>query len=251
MPIDAGALYGGDTAAATDGSSSSTAGQYQRFVVPRATDPTTRVASFVVRSVLVDNASGVWWLINGRRVPPWTIGGVLRIDTPTAQLDVAIDTPAGQLSENTGEDLVLIATDADLEPSAGVYTPPAVAVSAQRATATIEVNESGAGVAGVVVPGGGGSRIVLVSAQATVTGGGPEHIAGTFALYWLDPDTGDAQVVYEPYFTTEQPVAPMLVYPPGAVVVPVGTDLEADGRGLALAGSFNARLIVSYYRVLP
>lgn len=123
MTITAQGLYGGatDPAALVD----STSWQTARFVVPRASSPAAPLSvAFIARSVQVDNASGSWYLVNGRRVPPWTVSAVIALDVPSAQITVAAATPGGQLAEATGEDLVLVVSDQPLAPFPGIYTPP-------------------------------------------------------------------------------------------------------------------------------
>lgn len=149
MTITAAGLYGPqDPAASPD----STSWQTARFVIPRATTPAAPLSvPFVARSVQVDNASGSWYLVNGRRVPPWTVSAVVALDLPSSQISVAAATPGGQLPEAAGEDLLLVVTDQPLAPFPGIYTPPVRAFTAQFARLPLIAELPAAAVPQVVV----------------------------------------------------------------------------------------------------
>ena len=244
--ISAAELYG---AAAGPGELTPTApmgGQLVRHIVPRGTNPDPLRAPFLSRAVLVDNPSGVWYLVNGRRIPPWTIGAVMRLDLPAEALDVTVDTPPGQLSENAGADLVLVATDEAHPPHPGLYTPPSVAVGYSRTEAGVQVNESGAGADTLVLPGAGRAVVLRIGASAPPAIFDTAAGIGSVAVY-VTP----AVILADIAFSTEAPAPPPLDFAAGAVVKPDGEELRASGLGLALAGRFDVRLVVDWYAVLP
>ena len=245
--ISAAELYGGQ--AAGQAPAPMVGGQTVRHVVPRGTSPDPLRGPFVARAVLIDNPSGVWYLVNGRRIPPWTIGAIMRLDIPAEALDVSVDTPPGQLSENAGDDLVLVATDEQLPPHPGLFTPPGVAVGYTRTAVGVVVDHLGAGADTLVLPGVATERAVVLRVQATAD---PRTFAkgagwGSIDVYYLP----GPEIVAELVFTPEAGGPPAIEYAPGAVVVPAGVELRASGLGLAVSGRFDVRLLVDWYAVLP
>ena len=110
MSISRDALYGADQP-----SSPGEAARTARFVIPRGTSPAAPLdVRFIARAVKIDNASGAWYRVASRYVPPWTIGAVVALDPPSAQISVTAITPPGQLAEAVGEDMVVVATEEPL-----------------------------------------------------------------------------------------------------------------------------------------
>lgn len=246
-PIASSELYGGEaeaTAATADRSA-----QYARFEVPRAAPPDAPLQPpFAARALLVDNLSGVWYAVNGRRIAPWTVAGVVRLDTPSDQLELTVSTPPGQLSEDAGEALVLIATDAELEPSAGLFTPPAVAVGFATARYNRVLDESAPGTGDnaleEALTGTAASRLVIVG----VTVAAYADIRAPVRVSWHRGADLNEQVA----LVSLSPGAPVasVDWPPGAMVLGDGVGLWITGRSAEGGGQLDVDSVIRYYRVL-
>jgi len=95
------------------------------IVVPAGDAPPDVVPlTFVARSMQIDNATGRWFRIGSRWIPPWTVGAIVTVDPPTAELVILATTPPGQLSARAGDELVVIAHDIGLDPHPGLAVPP-------------------------------------------------------------------------------------------------------------------------------
>lgn len=138
-------LYGGERPGAGRPDPAALAfAEVATFRQPRGEDPAGPFQPpFLARSVGVDNATGRWWRVADRWIPPWTIGAAVSVVPPSNQLLVERITPAGQISEAVGAELVLVATTAALPPDAGLAAPPAGLWATERVTSGYTVTTSG------------------------------------------------------------------------------------------------------------
>lgn len=237
-PISSDELYGsGELEAAAP----STA-QLATFVVPLGSPPAAPLQPpFAAESVAVDNATGRWWRIAGRWVPPWTIGGMLTVDPPTNQLEVLARTPGGQVSEQAGDELVIVAHSVRQPPSAGIYSPPSVAVDYRTASLLLNVNEAGIGSQVLIPAPAAGLSIVVVRITATAEATG---IRGLVRLSLDDAIDGTRR-----YVTTIAPDAPTHAadVPPGAVRFSAGGAAMVTHEAQAGAGIVAATMHAVYY----
>jgi len=224
-------LYGaGEPAPAGD--ATRTAG----FVVPRGTTPAAPFSvPWPASAVQADNASGSWYLINGRRVPPWTVSAIVALDPPSSQITVQAATPAGHLAEAVGEDLVLVVTEEDLRPFPGIYVPPAVAFSYRQARAIIRVVE--AGTAGILFLNTTGAALVITQVELIAFGFAlakvRDQVVGNIGWGGVPPPNVVAYAAIGPGQPSDTPVLD-----PQAVQLPIGEDITyslvtADGAGAA------------------
>jgi hypothetical protein len=237
-------LYGGEAGPASDPAAAMTA----RFVVPRGTTPSAPLTvPFVARAVQVDNASGSWYLVNGRRVPPWTVSAVVSLDPPAPQLTVEATAPDGHRAEAVGEDLILVATEAGLAPFGGIYIPPVRAFAFQLARTTARVTE--AGIAGVLYLNPNPAAALVLVAVDLVAGGTANArtrglVVGSVGYGGAPPLTLITNVAISPGAPHDfRPIDPQ------AGIVPAGGDITyslATQRG---AGSTDAQLAVGFYEV--
>jgi hypothetical protein len=145
--IPYGELYGEPGAVTTDETA-----QLATWHIPRSSPPPAPLAPpFVARGLMIDNATGRWFRVAGRWVAPWTVGARVPVEPPSSQLEVEAITPAGQLSEAVGEELVIVASSANLEPHPGIYTAPASGFSLRHARVGLTVTTSGGPPAAVQV----------------------------------------------------------------------------------------------------
>ena len=148
MSINYGELYGPATAGQDLGASPApldpASSQVAEYRIARSSPPSAPLSPpFVARSLLIDNATGRWWLIAGRWIPPWTIGAVVPVDPPSSQLEVLAQTPAGQLSEAAGDELLVVARSLPAVPHPGLYTPPASGFALVHARINLTATTSG------------------------------------------------------------------------------------------------------------
>lgn len=115
------------------------ASQVASFRVPRGTSPPPFGCPFVARAVIVDNPSGTWYALNGRIIPPWTLGASVVLPMPTAELVVVAAAPSGQLSDTLGGDMTLVATDSRVQPSPGSVVPPRLEAPANQQFSTADM----------------------------------------------------------------------------------------------------------------
>jgi hypothetical protein len=242
-------LYGGE-AAADPGAAVRTA----RFVVPRGTTPSAPLSvPFVAAAVQVDNPSGQWYSINGRRVPPWTVSAVVQLDTPSAQLTVVASTPSGHISEAAGEDMVLVATEQRLAPFPGIYTPPLTAFAYRSARVGFNATETGSGPVALGVSAVG-LRVVPVRlsvfAQVGGAGGGPWDIRTAIFVTW-QPASGAFSLATQG-LAPEHP-ADVLDTEPGAFTGFIGLNEEIVVWGATAIGGGAQSLVaqLQYFLAAP
>jgi hypothetical protein len=239
-PLTYQGLYGGEAPAETDPAATRTL----RFLVPRGTTPAAPLGlPFVANAVLADNPSGWWYYINGRWLPPWTIGAVLSIDPPSSQLEVAAQTPAGAIPEDAGGDLILVASEARLPPVAGLYAQSQQVLAVRDSF--VQASEGGTAVSPVVAAVAG-RRIGLLALIA-----GPMHglLAHSNLRDWV------TLIAYgEPTHevltrVSISPSAPHATAPiaPGLAQTQAGDNLTIIATTRAGSGSQGVSFDVAYY----
>lgn len=219
-PIDSAELYGAAEASTAPGSTA----QVATFVVPRDEPPHAPLQPpFAAAAVAVDNATGRWWRIAGRWVPPWTIGGMLTVDPPTNQLEVLALTPDGQVSERAGTELVIVAYSERQPPGAGIYRPPAVALTHESAYAS--VTYGAAATTQQLVAPVAGERIAVVGASVFA---GEQSAQGYMLRGVVRVELREAVSGTVRFAGAIAPASPLaqLVAPPGAVLTAAGQGLE-------------------------
>jgi hypothetical protein len=235
-------LYGAEQPAAA-GDATRTA----RFVVPRGTTPAAPVSvPFVAAAVQVDNAAGSWYVVNGRRVPPWTVSAVVALDPPSAQITVQAVTPAGHLAEAVGEDLVLVVTEARLSPFPGIYVPPAVAFAYRQARAIIRVTEAGA--AGTLfVNTVAAAKLVITQVELVAFGSGTaavrDQVVGNIGWGGAPPPNVVAYMAISPEHPADTPTLD-----PQAVQLPAGEDITYSLGSTVGGGACDVVLAATYYQ---
>lgn len=250
--LDYAGLYGG----AVQGSP-----RTARLVVPRGTTPAGPwVLPFVVAAVQVDNASGSWYLVGGRRVPPWTVSAVVALDTPSSQIEIESAAPGGQLPEAVGEDLVLVATEAALPPFPGIYTPPAIAIAFQTASATYTLTTSGGPATDlqlVAQPTDPENRYVVTRFDVTIVGTARAN-QGRLSMQLGNQDAFGVTLPRAHLGLAQEKPSDSLGWAPGALRWPSPAELAGSGqlanlsiRGLqpALWSPVDLFVTVQYYEV--
>lgn len=246
MTIDYGGLYGPGQAAG-DAPASADAAQVATFRIPRTDPPGAPLSPpFVASGVSIDNATGRWWRVAGRWIPPWTIGAAVRVDPPTAQLSVEALTPAGQLSEATGEELVVVATTEHVAQNPGIYRPPTAAVTYESAYQVAFYGN--AAPAALVVAGVAGERLAIASTAifASELEAQGYRIRGPVRVELRERVSGRS--LFAGAISPEQPTV-QLQAEPGAVMTVAGEGIElvASATGAVGAGLVDCWLL--FYRV--
>lgn len=220
-----------------------------RLTVPRGNPPAApyELPGFSACSLYVANPSGVWYDIEGFTVEPWTWGLILRLDVPTPTITVRQRTPTGLVSEDFGEDMLLIAYPDALMPSVGRTLSPTPRnerriSAAQIATEVPVIYYLGiANAADRVVPLDvqfGAHDSVFLRAMVTCTWS-----------YALTP--GGARLIFARQAATpESPNAPPLDLSWVTTILPncdvYATIVAQDG-----AGAMGVYATLVYYRALP
>lgn len=225
-------------------------------VALNTTPPAPFALDFAARTVLVDNASGAWYQVNGRWIPPWTIGAVILLDLPAVNLEVIAGPPAGHFSVLAGEPLLLIAMQAQLAPHPGQPTVP------HRSLVAYAYAWDGGGVSGHVeslLPTQTGQTRVMVDAITT----GPYFAAGgnlapynlirdemTMVLWagsaGLGPSTTALAIGS---LTPEQPHC-RLAFEPGAIITELARSVGIEVGGLSEAGRVELTTVLEYRLVV-
>lgn len=118
-------LYGSQPGAPIEPAPDPLNAQLVTFRVRRTAPPAAPLtAPFPIYAIHADNLTARWWRVNGRFIPPWAVGAVIPIEPPSAQLTVEAVTPAGQLSEAVGDELVIDAISARQPLAPGLYAGP-------------------------------------------------------------------------------------------------------------------------------
>ena len=229
-----------------------------RFVVPRATTPAGPLTvPWAARAVQVDNPSGSWYTVNGRWLRPWTISAVVALDVPSTQVTIAAVTPAGQLAEDVGEDLLVIVTEEQLAPAAGLYTPPVRSFTSQVAFAplgAVHYGEVDAPATLLAPPAGIAYVVQRLAILPDLSYGLADHDPGLLA---------NVQILWDLFpsaaFSWFQAVGPEFAYATdqmqdGALVVAAGDILRArayieDGFVMFDGGTAGLVAEVQYYAV--
>lgn len=219
-----------------------------RQVIPRGTTPSAPLSvPFVARAVQADNASGSWYLINGRRIPPWTVSAVVALDPPSAQITVQAATPAGHKAEAVGADLVLVITEQGLAPFAGIYVPPAVAFDYAQARVIRRAVEGG--VAGTLFVNTS-PTVALVITQVQLIAFDVallkvrDLVVGSVGWGGVPPATVVAYAAISPGKPSDTPVLD-----PQAVQLPPGEDIAYTLITATGGGASDVVLAVTYYRI--
>lgn len=241
--IDRSELYGRPGVTAADvGAAVTEAAQVATWRIPHATPPDGPLAPpFLARSLLVDNPTGRWWRINGRAIPPWTIGAVVPVEPPSAQLTVEAYTPAGQLSEATGDELVIVARDLPAAPHPGIYRPPALAITPTRVrlgvSATVNTLASGTVLPAIA------DRMVIVSLELTAGISGATWLEHAGVELWTEP----AFVQLADLMLSRAVPSVSMRFEPGALVVPAGEAVKWGGGAKSSKGIVGMFLEVAYH----
>lgn len=220
MTITREGLYGGGEASAT-AAAGADAGQVASWRIPRGDPPDAPLAPpFVARSIALDNATGRWWRVAGRWIPPWTVGAVVPVVPPSSQLTVEAVTPAGQLSEAAGTELVVVANSDVVPSSPGIYTPPASGFSLYHTRTRLVVTTSGGAPTAVqiVTESAAGYRVALRRVRATVDwDSGNRHTPSTVTVGWMTgaglAGLATATVSWGAPHSPEQTFDPPLLWP--------------------------------------
>lgn len=244
MTITRQGLYGGGQATGLDPG----AAQVATYRIPRTEPPAAPLGPpFVAHGVSIDNATGRWWRVAGRWIPPWTVGAQVRVDPPSAQLTVEALTPTGQLSEATGDELVVVATTEVVTPHPGIYRPPTAAVTYESAYGTYVYGTS-AGSGFLLVPGVAGQRIAV--AGATIFASELEaqgyRIRGPVQVHLRERISG--ATLFAGTISPEQPTV-QLQAPAGAVMGAAGEGIELIALCTPSVGGGIVDCWLLFYRV--
>lgn len=244
MTITAEGIYGGQDPAAAPTSS---AAQLTTWRIPRTDPPDAPLsAPFVVASLAIDNATGRWWRVAGRWIPPWTIGATVQLDPPASQVSVEAVTPTGQLSEATGDELVVVASSMPAPASAGIYRPPAVALTHESAYAS--VNYGTAATTQQLVAPVAGERIAVVGASVFA---GEVSAQGYMLRGLVRVELREVVSGVVRFAGAIAPASPLaqLVAPPGAVLTAAGQGLELVATADLTVGGGIVSAWLLFYRV--
>lgn len=255
--IDFGALYGPAADAVPDEQLVKEGSAARRVEVELNTAPVAPIAlDFVARSVLVDNASGAWYQVNGRWIPPWTIGAVILLDLPATNLEIAAAPPSGHFTVLAGDPLVVIALEAQLAPH------PGLAVTPHRSLVAKAMAFDAGGITGAVeelLPMQTGSTRIMVDAISVGTyfaAGGQlaqynyvrdEHPVILWASSATLGPTSESLAIGA--ISPERP-AMRIAFEPGAIITNLERGIGVEVSGLEPSGGIRMAAVLEYRLVV-